>query len=365
MVSFKILAGGYSTFIATYLFNTTPQASTLEVISRSPTGINPSWLSFHPTNKSLLYTVNEYDRGAVQSFLVKEDGSLSSAIDVVSSSGESPAHVIALKSTGQVVAMNYNSGNGRIINATTTGRFVAEVAQTVTFQEPAGPISHPHQAYEYKDKIWVPDLGLDTIWRLVPDQASGQLVKVAGSIPQPKGSGPRHISIYKQRLFVLHELSSTLTVQKIPDLAFDKVSIIANVSIAPEDGPADAIYAAAEILIPPLTRKFPKSYIYVSNRNKGETPDPRGDSIAIFEHVYPGTRKEGLKLVKQVFTGLSQIRGMEFGPAKNGGDEFLVAAASNSTGGVIVLKRVKGGRDLEIVAKDTTIGTRTSLVWVD
>lgn len=52
MVNFTILAGGYSTFIATYLFNS--DANTLSLLSQSPTGPNPSWIDLHPTNKSIL-----------------------------------------------------------------------------------------------------------------------------------------------------------------------------------------------------------------------------------------------------------------------------------------------------------------------
>lgn len=52
MVNFTILAGGYSTFVASYLFNT--DASTLTLLNQSPTGANPSWITLHPFNSSIL-----------------------------------------------------------------------------------------------------------------------------------------------------------------------------------------------------------------------------------------------------------------------------------------------------------------------
>ena len=52
MVNFTILSGGYDLFIASYLFNS--DASTLSLVNKYPTGINPSWLSVHPTNSSVL-----------------------------------------------------------------------------------------------------------------------------------------------------------------------------------------------------------------------------------------------------------------------------------------------------------------------
>ena len=52
MVNFTILAGGYTTFVVSYLFNSDTNA--LTVLNQSPTGVNPSWLSLHPTNRSVL-----------------------------------------------------------------------------------------------------------------------------------------------------------------------------------------------------------------------------------------------------------------------------------------------------------------------
>jgi hypothetical protein len=48
----RIFAGGYTTFIVSYLFNS--DACTLNVLNHSPTGNNPSWIASHPTNRSIL-----------------------------------------------------------------------------------------------------------------------------------------------------------------------------------------------------------------------------------------------------------------------------------------------------------------------
>lgn len=52
MVNFTILAGGYTSFVVSYLFNS--EASTLSVLNQSPTGPNPSWITLNPFNKSIL-----------------------------------------------------------------------------------------------------------------------------------------------------------------------------------------------------------------------------------------------------------------------------------------------------------------------
>lgn len=52
MVAFTILAGGYDIFVASYLFNSA--TSSLSLVAKSATGPQPSWLSLHPTNRSIV-----------------------------------------------------------------------------------------------------------------------------------------------------------------------------------------------------------------------------------------------------------------------------------------------------------------------
>ncbi|KAJ7149021.1 Lactonase, 7-bladed beta-propeller-domain-containing protein [Mycena crocata] len=354
MVAFRIFAGGYDVFIAAYLFNTT--TSTLTLTGKFPSGTSPSWITAHPTNKSILYATNEHAGGALQSFNIA--GSvLSAPVDTVPSDGDDPAFAVAL-STGEVAIMNYSSGNGRIIPTTTSPDHFNNDAPVITFPPPAGGVSHPHMAVQHGREVFVPDLGGDTIWRLTPSGGPG-VYSITGSIPQPKGSGPRHIRISNNRLYTLHELASTLSVQAIPSAPNGTSPVISTASIIPANPPAGAVWAAGEILIPPPSARFPRQYIYVSNRNTG-VQAPAGDSVAIFENVDQGTPKERLQLVTQVFTGLDQIRGMEFGGE---GDEYLIAGGVAGTAGVVVYKRVDGGRNLVEVARNTDIPTRTSFVW--
>ena len=156
-------------------------------------------------------------------------------------------------------------------------------------------------------------------------------------------------------LYVLHELASTLTQQIIPSPPNGTTPLIANESILPATYPSGSDFHAGEILITGVSPNFPKPYIYVSNRNTGNV-DPRGDAIAIFE-VEPK-----LKLVQQVYTGLEQIRGMQLGGPEK---EFLIAAGVAGNAGTIVLKRISGGANLEIVAQNTQIAQRSSFVWLD
>ncbi|KAG6828635.1 hypothetical protein H0H92_007227 [Tricholoma furcatifolium] len=361
MVAFTILAGGYDVFVATYLFNST--SSSLSLLGTSPTGTDPSWITLHPTNKSILYAVNEITPGALQSFSIQQNGSLSPVLDTISSGGDGPAFATAL-STGSVAILNYGSGDGRIIPTEPSDptTFI-DSAPLITFPPPPAPnVSHPHMALQHGTEVLVSDLGADKIWRLAPSPAGNYFIQ--GFIPQPVNSGPRHIAIANDRLFVLHELASSLTVQRIPAPPNGTAPIIDSVSIIPPNPPAGAAFAAAEILIPAPTAQFPVPYIYVSNRNTG-VQDPRGDAIAIFEHVNAGTPFEGLKLVRHVYTGLDQPRGMEFGPEDGrGGEAFLAVAGVAGTAGTKIFKRTEGGTNLELVTTNLDIPTRSTFVWL-
>ena len=154
-----------------------------------------------------------------------------------------------------------------------------------------------------------------------------------------------------------------MTLQDIPEPSVNASMFLANVTITPPSPPAGAVFAAAEILIPAPTANFPNTYIYASNRNTG-TQDPRGDSIATFKHTITKSGGSFLTLVKQVYTGLDQIRGMEVGPPKNGGEAYLVAAGFAGSGGVVVYERTEGGAGLREVARNKEVPTRTSFVWV-
>jgi 6-phosphogluconolactonase (cycloisomerase 2 family) len=154
-------------------------------------------------------------------------------------------------------------------------------------------------------------------------------------------------------LYTIHEKSSTLTAQAIPSASNGTSDIIANISAVPMDAPTGSLFAAAEVLIPPASAAFPVSNIYTSNRNLANN-DPRGDSITIFSAL------PNIKLVKQVFTGLNQVRGMQFSPD----GDYLVAAGVAGKGGVAIFQRINGGTDLKEVARNTDIATRSSFVWL-
>ena len=156
MVNFTILAGGYSSFIATYLFNT--DTSSLNLLSQSPTGTNPSWIGLHPFNHSILYAVNEIAQGQLQSYTVNPNGSLTGPVDQVSTGGSLP-NFTGFLPTGQIAVPNYGDGTGIVIPYTMDDPLLlSKNATPVTFPPPAATVSHPHMTLPHKNEVFFSDL---------------------------------------------------------------------------------------------------------------------------------------------------------------------------------------------------------------
>ncbi|KAF5390967.1 hypothetical protein D9757_004012 [Collybiopsis confluens] len=418
MVNFTILAGGFAVpgFISTYVFNN--DSNTLSLASQSISGDNPSWIALDPNNSQVLYAVNEIQTiGNLQSFTVNNDSTVS-LINTVSTQGVGPTFTNPL-STGEVSAMNFGSPNCSFISTDPDDPLTFETnSPGISFPVPEGGKSNPHMSLEYNDEVLVADLGADKIWRLgrtgVPGSGS---FAVQGQIDRDPGSGPRRMAILNDILFVLSETTSTLTAQRIPSGPNGTTTpLLANITTHPTDDVLPGSkFAAAELLISTPTERFPNPLIYVSNRNIGSTIDPKGDTIAIFEFVNgtsltlstPGisitsntndmnekrmrrVRKSfrvfdgqsqttsvdsdsaassasdtvySFNLLAQVPTGLQQIRSMALGRVDDGGDAYIVAGAT-TTGGVAVLERVDGGRNLTLVASNQEVQNRTSFVFL-
>jgi len=354
MVKLNILAGGNFAFIVSYLFDSADR--TLTLTQQNPSGEKPYWIEKSAVNPSILYALNEVEDGAIQSFTIFENGTLSGAISTTSTGGSVPAHVFSSPS-GDVAAMNYFGGNGVVVRTENNGSNFGD-STFITFP-PIGSsgAAHPHQTIKFKDELLVPDLGGDTVWRLVPNQDG--VFSIGGEIKQPTGSGPRHSAIHGDILVTLHELSNTIASQRIPPLGQNSSDAISTLSVIPEDQASleGAMFGAAEVLIPSPNSAFPSTLVYASNRNSGTNDDPRGDSIAVFT-----LEKDGkLQIINQFFTGLKQVRGMQFGGPD---DKFLVTSGVAGDGGAVVFERVGQGAEFVQVASNKDIPNLATFVWV-
>ena len=55
---------------------------------------------------------------------------------------------------------------------------------------------------------------------------------------------------------------------------------------------------------------------------------------------------------------------MAFGPARNGGEAYLVVSGFAGDGGVVVYKRIGGGTGSQEVTRNKDVPMKTTFVWV-
>jgi 6-phosphogluconolactonase (cycloisomerase 2 family) len=127
-------------------------------------------------------------------------------------------------------------------------------------------------------------------------------------------------------------------------------TLIAKLSTFVVGSPPDLSMLAAEILLSPN-----KQLVYVSNRND---PSEEGDTIAVYS-VATATKEP--KLVREIRTGVTHARGMEF--SKDGN---YLAVVGNRTNSIRIFSVVEGSKDGEVkfVAGYTGLDKPTTLVWL-
>lgn len=246
----------------------------LEPVGVTDAGRNPSFLALHPSGE-YLYAVNEVDEGAVTALTVDaESGELTVLNRVVTGGGADPCYC-AVDATGQYVFVaHYHGGTVAIVPIHEDGR-VDDPTQIVE-HEGSGPdadrqeASHPHSVRPGPKNrfVYVADLGTDEFYRYAFDAARGTLEHTDDSpLVMPPGAGPRHFDFHPtaDRLYVLNELNSTLSVVDVDD---ETLKIVDTTSTLPPDFEGDNL--TADVYVDESGRR-----VYASNRGH--------HSIAVFE----------------------------------------------------------------------------------
>ncbi|KAG8813510.1 hypothetical protein FRC17_001546 [Serendipita sp. 399] len=342
--SFLILVGSFTPFISTLNFTTFPTPS-LSLVSQTASGTSPSWLLSHPRNSSIFYATDETDDGALHSLVVDPVTGKVAPVSSISTQGGSPTHISFVgNGTGLGVA-NYGGGSAFFTTLQEDGLHFGE-GQLVKFDQAQS--SNAHQIVDDGTQVLVPDLGADRVWRL--NQLGSDQWSIEGSIPQPTGSGPRHLVVDDGSIYTLHEHANTLNQQTVASSFADgQPAEIASISIVPSDTPSGATLFAGEVLL----ASTPAPLIYASNR---DDPSSAGDAIAIFE-TNPLTK------VAEVRTGLNHLRGVAF----VGEDNAYLIAGGMKGGGIKIYERVSAelGYLKEVASLATgVVDQPSSFIWM-
>ncbi|KAG8692714.1 hypothetical protein FRC11_003416, partial [Ceratobasidium sp. 423] len=178
-----------------------------------------------------------------------------------------------------------------------------------------------------------------------------------------------HVQIYNEVLYVVEELTNTLSAYSLSDGKHiaslstlpsppPALTVAANTtgasptpfSAAPKGAPSAFPLLAAELLL--VTS--PEPLLFATNRNETH---PEGDSITVFSPIKDGN-VDTFKLVNSVRTGLNHVRGAAFGGEN---DKWLVVGGADR-GGVKIFER--DGKELKRVAGMTGVVAPTGFLWV-
>ncbi|MEO7932104.1 MAG: lactonase family protein [Chthoniobacterales bacterium] len=188
------------------------ETGALQPPKRVATADNPSFIAIKDDH---LYSVSEGKTGAVVSWSVGSDGSLT-RLNEQSTGGEGPCHVSISPSGRVLFAANYSSGSLAAFPLEKDGSIGARSAfiqLTGSGPNPKRQTSpHAHGIYcDPAEKfVYVTDLGTDRVWiyRLNADDAT--LIPLEpGTLPP--GSGPRHLAFAGNRIYVNGEMGLGVT----------------------------------------------------------------------------------------------------------------------------------------------------------
>jgi 6-phosphogluconolactonase len=234
---------------------------------------NPSWVAVSPNGK-FVYAANENNQGTVSAFAVQPDATLK-ALNSVSSTGSGPCHVTLDHKGKFLFVANYNDGAVASYAVKEDGSLSAPVSNfkhtgsSANASRQRGP--HAHEAMVSPDDkfLFVPDLGIDKIMIYKIDAKTGALTPNEPAFtPIDAGSGPRHMAFAPNGKFVylVTEMNSSIT-----GFSYDaKTGAMTKLETLPGT-PADFTgqKSGAEVAIHPSGK-----FLYLSNRNH--------NSVAVF-----------------------------------------------------------------------------------
>jgi 6-phosphogluconolactonase len=276
-----------------------PATGALRDVQLAAKTLDPSFIAIHPT-RPLVFAVVAAPEGKMKSFAIESGGALRE-LSAVGSKGAGPAHVQVDRSGKWVTSANFTSGSVSVHRIEADGK-LSEAVDWVQHEgkgphptRQAGP--HAHSTFFSSDNkhIYACDLGLDEVKVYGFNAATGKLTPEP-SLMTPKGAGPRHLVIGKKRIYVLNEISSSVSV-------FENGKLIETVSALPAGFQGES--SAAEIVMDTAEK-----FLYSSNRG--------ADTIAVF--------RVGDRLTKVVDTMVRKVpRGFVLSP--NG--KFLLVASQD------------------------------------
>ena len=252
-----------------YVYEMDPESGKLSYVSTSPSIVNPSYITVHPSGQ-WLYAVSETGGpeekayGEVTAFRINQENKSLEALNTVSSEGKWPCYISIAPSGEYALVANYGGGFA-LLPIEEDGKL--QKSPSVVRYGGQGP--HPRQDAPHAHMItpgpaeklvYAVDLGVDKVFSYTIDAAQDQLQPTGHSANIKAGSGPRHLSFHptKDWAYVVNELSGTIDAFKV-DAGKGTFEHFQTISTLAANAGAEA--ASADIHIHPTGK-----YLYASNR---------------------------------------------------------------------------------------------------
>jgi 6-phosphogluconolactonase (cycloisomerase 2 family) len=266
-----LLVGSYSdgTTPGISVYDFDRQTGTASKVSEMKGILNPSYLTVSSDARHL-YAVNETADGAVEAFVLNEDGSLQ-FLNKQYTRGADPCYINVNKQKTFVVTANYSGGSVSVFPLSKDGTLMP-LSQYFDFNNSQSRVSHLHTVVFSPDEkyLFATDLGNDCIYRfrIEPFAENNFLIyEPQATHFLAKEMGPRHLSFHPggKYLYCINERSGKISVMAYKQGQLADIQTIASDTTSTPDrkGSAD-IHCSPD-----------GKYLYASNRLKN-------DGIAIF-----------------------------------------------------------------------------------
>lgn len=236
------------------------------VKSVSAESIGVYWAAKDPLRSSLILLHNDAERSSMSRMHLENDGAVSFS-DHWPSGGEGGSF-ISFHPNNEFFIVSNSHASWAVFGNDDVPRLVDRYRHQGSGPHPRQAQSHPHSAIFSPDGLWVyaADMGSDEVLSIQFDPNTGKLGEVVRAYRAEPGSGPRHVALGENVLYVFNELGNTLEVLKSTGPGtFESVQ---KLSTIPDDY-KDFSHGSQ------LTISANGQQVYVGNRGH--------DSIAIFD----------------------------------------------------------------------------------
>ncbi|WP_020472132.1 lactonase family protein [Zavarzinella formosa] len=239
---------------------------------------SPSFLAVHPKLTHLFCVCEEGIKGqkggGVGSFTLDPKTGELKAVNVGSSVGDGPCHIVVDKEAKNVLLANYGGGSVAVLPLGEGGKlgeatsFVQHKGSSTVKSRQSEPHAHSINLDKANKFAIVADLGLDKVLVYKFDAAHGKIaLNDPAGVALESGDGPRHFAFHPSKPFayVNNELSSSVTALTY-DAEHGTFKKLNSLSTLPEPTKGNS---TAETVVHPSGK-----FVYVSNRGH--------NSIAMF-----------------------------------------------------------------------------------